>query len=340
MKEIQLIYRENMDTYLKPLRERGVRIWSISRLNNFNTCAYQYYLTYIEKAKQKQGIYSLLGSACHSDLEDLYNGDDNDLSPKHFSRDWQMADIFNIEFPKSRGDIKGNYKKDIDTFYKTYKKMKGKFISELGFILKLTDKDVLMGYIDLTEICDDKTVNIYDFKTSAMFKDKKLIDAGHQLAVYQMALEQLYGLKINVNGWIMLKYSDLQIGDNKPMIAVQNKDLVKKSENQLKKVMVKNGINQAMVEMYITKCLIDNNFDCLPNEIKEQIHIKTHFKEYKITQEVKEETIEYITNTIKAIDNMEGMNKERWNKNPQDFFCKNLCGFYSKNCDGDLELIK
>lgn len=340
MNEIKLIYRENMNEYIKPLKDKGCRIWSISRLNNFNTCPYQYYLTYIEKAKQKDGIYSKLGTACHSDLEDLYTGDNNKLSPNNFNKEWQICEIFDIRFPKSRGDIKGNYKKDIYTFYEVYKKMDGKFISELGFILKLTDKDYLMGYIDLTEMCDDGAVKIYDFKTSAMFKDKKLVDAGHQLAVYQMALEQLYGLKVEQNGWIMLKYSDLQIGENKPMIAVQNKDLVKKSENQLKKLMIKNGINQAMAEIYITKCLMDNNFDCLPNDIKEQIHIKTHFKEYNITQEVKDETINYINKTIESIDKMEGKTKEEWNKDPQDFFCMNLCGFFPKNCDGDLKLIK
>lgn len=338
MKEIQLIYRENMDTYLKPLKEKGVRVWSISRLNNFNTCRYQYYLTYIERAKQKDGVYSKLGSACHSDLEDLYDGDSNILSPSHFNNDWQICEIFGVEFPKSRGDIKGNYKKDIDTFYNIYKKMEGKFISELGFILKLSDKDVLMGYIDLTEVCDYENVKIYDFKTSAMFKDKKLIDAGRQLTIYQMALEQLYGLKVNQNGWIMLKYSDLQIGNNKPMVAVQNKDLVKKSESQLKKLMIKLGINQAMVEMYITKCLMDNNFNCLPENVKKQIHIKTHFKEYKITEDVKKETIDYIMNTIRAIDDMEGKSKEEWEYNYNDFFCYNLCGFGNTSCN--LELIK
>ena len=337
MSKIKLYDRDTIQEDINKLRSEGKNIWSISRLNNFVTCPRQYYLTYIEKAKQKDGIYSILGSACHSDLEDLYNSDDDILIPKNFNKSWDMSEIFNIEFPKSRGDIKGNYKKDIDTFYKVYKKMKGEFISELGFILEITEKDVLVGYIDLIELCDNETVRIYDFKTSAMFKDKKLIDAGRQLCVYQMALEQLYGLTIDKNGWIMLKYSNIQIGNNKPMMAVQNKDIVKKCKTQIKKLMIKEGIDGTMAEMYCCKCEADNNFDCLPELIKKQIHIETHFKEYQITEEVKNETMNYIRNTIKAIGELEKSNKDKWNKQSQDFFCQNLCGFYPKNCDGCIE---
>ena len=338
MKEIQLIYRENMDTYLKPLKEKGCRIWSISRLNNFNTCQRNYYLTYIEKAKQKQGIYSLLGSACHSDLEDLYTSETEKLIPKHFNDDWLKAELFNISFPVSKGDIKGNYKKDIDMFYNTYKKMDGKFISELGFVLQISDKDYIMGYIDLIQILDDNTVNIYDFKTSAMFKDKKLIEAGRQLCIYQLALEQLYGLNVKQNGWIMLKYSDISIGDNKSKIAIQNKDIVTKSESQLKKLLIENGIDELISEIYLMKCKQDGNFASLPEDIQEQIKIITHFKEYEITKEIKIDTIKYIRDTIKAIDNMEGKSKEEWRTNYNDFFCKNLCSFGNTYCD--LELIK
>lgn len=336
MNKIKYIFRDTMNEYTDKLKSKGCRVWSISRLNNFNTCPMQYYLTYIAKAKQKQGVYSLLGSSCHSDLEDLYTGDNIQLIPKHFNEDWMKAEIFNIPFPVSKGDIKGNYKKDIYTFYKHYKKMDGKFISELGFILQISDKDFIMGYIDLIEVIDEKRVKIYDFKTSAMFKDKKLIDAGHQLCVYQMALEQLYGLEVVDNGWIMLKYSDVQIANNKPMVGVQNKDIVKKCKTQIIKLMIKSGIDEAMAEMYYYKCEADNSFKCLPELIKKQIHIQTHFKEYKIAEEVKSETMNYIKNTIKAIDELDKNNKNQWNKQPQDFFCKNLCSFHPIGCDGYL----
>ena len=99
MKNIKFIFRDSMNEHTNKLREQGYRIWSISKLNNFNTCKRQYYLTYIEKAKQKQGIYSLLGSSAHSDLEDLYTNDSLQLIPKHFNEDWTKAELFNIPFP-------------------------------------------------------------------------------------------------------------------------------------------------------------------------------------------------------------------------------------------------
>lgn len=321
-----------MDQYIQPLKDKGCRIWSISRLNNFNTCPRQYYLTYIEKRKQKDGIYGLLGTACHSDLENLYEGRTDKLEPTEFNTGWLKAELFGINFPVSRGDIKGNYKKDIDTFYRVYEKMEGRFISELGFVLKISELDYLIGYIDLLKLNEDGTVNIYDFKTSAMFKDKKLTEAGRQLCIYQMALEQLYKLSVVDNGWIMLKYVDIEIGNNKPKIAVQCKDMISKSESQLRALLKKNKVDESMVDLYITKCNYDNSFECLPENIKEQIKIKTHYKPYEITDDVKEETIDYINKTIQAIVNMNEKDFYAWEKNENKFFCDNLCGF-GGNCD-------
>lgn len=323
-----------MNEYTDKLKEQGCRVWSISRLNNFNTCRRQYYLTHIEKARQKQGIYSLLGSSAHSDLEDLYTSDSLQLVPKHFNEDWIKAELFNIPFPVSKGDIKGNYKKDMDTFYKYYKKMEGEFISELGFLLQVSDKEWLIGYIDLIQQLEGNKIKIFDFKTSAMFKDKKLVEASRQLIVYQMALEQLYGLEVVENGWIMLKYSDVQIGNNKPMIGVQNKDLVKKCKTQIKKLMIKEGIDEAVADMYYLKCESENSFDSLPKEIQDKIHITTHFKPYEVTEEVKKETMEYITNTIAEIDKIDEKDIDKWIKEGQEFFCQNLCSFLPKYCDG------
>lgn len=331
---IEFIFRDTMNEHTNRLREQGYRIWSISRLNNFNTCRRQYYLTYISKKPQKPSCYSILGSSAHETLELLYKGETEKLDKSIFDNEFSKCELFGINFPVSKGDIKGNYKKDMDTFYKYYKKMDGEFISELGFILKISDKDYMVGYIDLMQIIDNNTVSIFDFKTSAMFKDKKLIDAGRQLCLYQLAIEQLYDLDVSVNGWIMLKYSDVQIGNNKPMVGVQNKDLVKKCKTQIRKLMLKKDTDETLIDLYYSKCEADNSFDSLPKEIQDEIHIKTHFKPYEITKEVKEETLKYITNTISEIDKINEKNIDEWFKEGESFFCENLCSFHPKHCDG------
>lgn len=328
---IKLLFREDMESITKKLKEQGKNIWSISRLNNFNTCPRQYYYTYIEKLQQKQGIYSMLGTALHSDYEDLYTGVTDKLTPNNFNNEWMKAELFSINFPSE--NIKNNYKKDINTCYKYYEKMDGKkFISELGFLLPIDDDNIILGYIDLIEFVDDTTIKIYDFKSSAMFKDKKLKEAGRQLAVYQMALEKLYNLKVINNAWIMAKYVDIQVGDNKPMIAVQNKDIIKKTEKQIKKLMIKNDIDESLADMYLNMCLLDNNLDNLPKDILDKIKIKTHIKPYEITDEVKSETLKYIKETIVEIGKIDKNNIHKWDCKVNKFFCDNLCGFGNTYC--------
>lgn len=336
MSDIKLIFREQMDDYINPLKEKGCNVWSISRLNNFNTCKKQYYNTYIARNQQKAGVYGILGTACHSDLEDLYEGKNSNLQANNFKDEWLKCEMFGVDFPKSRGDIKGNYKKDIDTFYKYYEKMEGKFISELGFILKIDDLNYLMGYIDLIELLEDDKARIYDFKTSAMFKDKKLIEAGRQLAIYQMAMEELYKLKVDLNGWIMLKYVDVTIGNNKTKKALQNKDLISKCETQINKLMKSKGYSQELIDIYMMKCSMDNDFKLLPEDVLTEIQISTHFKPYEVTSEVKEETLNYIKRTICEIESLDKDNESLWECSPNDFFCRNLCGFYPKYCNIDI----
>lgn len=331
MEEIKLYDRDTIQEDINKLRNKGCNIWSISRLNNYNTCPRQYYLTYIEHAKQKQGIYSFLGSALHSDYEDLYSGVTEKLTPNHFDEDWFKAEIFSINFPSN--NIKNNYKKDIDFCYKHYNKMNGgKFLCELGFILKIDDENYMYGFIDLIEFLDDNKIKIYDFKSSAMFKDKKLRIAARQLAIYQMAMEQLYGLEVVSNSWIMAKYSDVVIGDYKPIIAVQNKDIVKRCETTLKRFMKKKGIDDSLIDMHIAMCYSIGNLDCLPEEIKKEIKIETHIKHHVIDDECKDETIQYIKDTISTIERHNKSNINDWCCSVNDFFCSNLCGFGGTYC--------
>ena len=62
--------REDADDKLSELIERDIPVYSVSRLETYNTCKYKYYKTYIEKSKEKsENIYSVLGSKVHSLLE-------------------------------------------------------------------------------------------------------------------------------------------------------------------------------------------------------------------------------------------------------------------------------
>ena len=65
---------------VKELRDAGVSLWSISRLNTFNTCQYSYYKTYIEGNRGTPNIYSYMGNIVHNAIERMYNGEEVDLT--------------------------------------------------------------------------------------------------------------------------------------------------------------------------------------------------------------------------------------------------------------------
>lgn len=329
---MKIITRETMSDEINKIKSiygEDVKFYSISRLNNFNSCKRAYYYTYINKKEQDNNIYSLLGSGVHSDLEKYYEGETDTLERKSFDEEWMKSKLFGIKFMSE--NVENNYKKDIDEFYKHYKKRENECISEMGFILKLDDKKYMTGYIDLIEKIDDDKVKVIDFKTSSRFDKKKIVDAGRQLCIYQMALEQLYNLEVVENAWEMIKYITVQIGSNKPKI-VSSREWVSKSKTQLKTLLKKEGIESIMIDAMLAKCEAVNNIDILPENVRNQVSLSTYVCKYDITQEVKDECMEYILNTIKNIENTDVENIDEWECNVNEFYCKNLCAFSKKHC--------
>lgn len=329
---MKIITRETMQDEINKLKEihgDDIKVYSISKLNNFNNCKRGFYYSYVDKKEQDSNIYSILGGAAHNDLELYYENKTDKLERKSFDEEWMKSKLFGIKFMND--NVENNYKKDIDEFYKHYKKRDNKCISEMGFLLQVGEKHFLQGYIDLIDFIEDNKVNIVDFKTSSKFDKKKLFESGRQLTIYQLALEKLYGLEVINNSWEMLKYLTIQINDNKPKI-VSAREWVSKCKTQLKTLLKKEGLEPIIIEAMLSKCEQDNNIDILPENIKEQVEISTYICDYDVTDEVKKECMEYITNTIENIESKNPKNIEEWECNVNKFFCMNLCSFSKKYC--------
>lgn len=336
MSEIKLIFRENMNEYIDKIKKENpnVKFYSHSRLGNFNQCKRAYYYTYVDKKPQKTGVYSTLGTACHTSLEEVYEGKLDNPNKQIFQDEFDKCEMFGIEFPKSKYDIKGGYYKDISAFYDVYKKIetKGEFISELGFLLKIDEDHYEMGYIDLLILNEDGTADIVDFKTSSTFDKKHTIEAGRQLILYAMAIEQLYGIKVNTVSWQMLKYIDVKVGTNKTKVAVKGREWVSKCSNQIKTLMKKKGYDDFIIDMHILKAETDNNINSLPNDIKKEINVNVHTRYYEITDALKKELLEYTKSTIKEIESTENNDINKWECSVDKFFCENLCSFSNTYC--------
>ena len=337
MSKIELIFRDNMQEYVNKIKDKNPNavFLSHSKLGTFSQCPRSYYYSYIDRKPQTAGIYSTLGSEVHETLQELYEDKTDVLDKGRFDKAFEMCEILGISFPSSQYDIAGNYKKDIDNFYKYYKrfpKEEGKqFICELGFILQIDQNHYEMGYIDLLILKPDGTAEIVDFKTSSSFTGNHLIEAGRQLVLYKLAIEQLYNIPVTKVSWQMVKYMDVQIGNNKPKIGVKGREWVKACSSQLKTLVKKECGADTIAEMLVMKAVADNSLESLPQSVQYKVHYNIQNREYKVTQEVIDEFWEYTRNSIKQIE-ARGQAIDAFPCNCDKFFCSWLCGFSRDYC--------
>lgn len=326
---------EEVKDKVKELRDNNIPVYSISRLNAVDSCAYEYYQTYIKKQKSIDNIYGLTGSHMHQIIEDICNG--NKADPKEelevILNDCEMLDI---HFPNEK--IKDKWCANMRDFVAKFSKPEwfDNAESEVQFLFEI-DGEYLQGFIDIIEFLDDNYINILDWKTSSKFAKKDLIEKGRQLIVYGMAMEQL-GFKINSVGWRMLKYCvvswKLKNGSTKEKVCERG-FWIKECENDICKELSSLGYSDLDIEILIENAKNTNDITLLPKEIQDKYKIVDYTQYYDYTEENKKECKKYIKEKIKQIkENMD--NDLFWLPKEinygSEFYCSNLCG-HRNNCE-------
>ena len=81
------------------METKDKKIYSYSRLESYHNCPYAYYITYIEKNRSEDNIYSFLGSATHELLEELQQKlISNDEAIEKFENAVTEADVLGYEW--------------------------------------------------------------------------------------------------------------------------------------------------------------------------------------------------------------------------------------------------
>ncbi len=192
---------------------------SFTQFMSYQSCPYQYKLAHISRVPVRSNYTLSFGKTIHNTLrrfleliksnesvqqEDLFgNSDKNSLAVpeldillKFYEEEW-------IDDWYETADDKEKYRKKGRTMLKEmYKKMEQNppkpLYLEQGFNLKIkNDKGeeiTVYGVIDRIDMLDDGTVEIIDYKTGKP-KDSLKSDDKSQLLVYQMAVEEVLGLK-------------------------------------------------------------------------------------------------------------------------------------------------
>jgi len=325
------IGNEKEQELLKQLRNEGHTIYSISRINTFNQCQFEYYNTYVNKNRGLGNCYSEVGSFTHDTIEKAYRNeidiDNFDFAQKLHDKVFEL-EIMDIDFPSE--SIKTSFINDMSHFAKTFKKLEGEFTLEKMFITKIGDK-YLMGFIDALREHGENQTDIIDWKTSSKFTGSKLIHAGRQLIVYKLGLEETSGIKIDKVMWNMLKYiyiCHVQKNGNVKRKMVNRGKLIKEMYDSFQKELLSDGLDEIEVIMTLDKALETNDFHSLPTSITDKYWLEDCLLEYDVTEDKIEEVKEYILNTIAEIEDKDTSNIDEWkplNLKKDSFYCNTLC---------------
>lgn len=177
--------------------------YSHSQLSTYETCPYQYKLSYIQKIKiDTEGIEAFMGSRVHDVLEKLYR----DLKMTKLDTLEELIDFYHQCWEKNWSEtvqiIRKEYQaedyrslgeKCITDYYKHYYPFdQGRTLGleeTIYFPLEEEKGYWIRGVIDRLTLLNGSVLEIHDYKTSSRLPTQKDIQSDRQLAFYHMGVE-------------------------------------------------------------------------------------------------------------------------------------------------------
>lgn len=333
-------------------------MYSFSKLSTIENCKYSALLQYIEHRRGDDSIYGILGGCVHDKLEAVINGEAEPSDLKvALTEDLIQMEMLGLEFPKDfkgGNSIRDNWVNDMNHFVEHFEPPQGDFKTEELLIYKVDDDHYLQGYADLVRYdSSDKSIqSILDWKTSSMYDKAGFLEHGRQLVIYALAKEQ-QGIKINELAWIFLKYVTVKFMGKKRLNSKNKSEIVKninrgkiikELDKYIRDDMAEAGYNPVDIDMIMYRAAEENSFDILPDDIKELYHFEPCIVTYELTDEIRQECIEYINRVIKEFESVDPNIPDLWphrefyktnkfGKQQEDtFFCNFLCNF-RKSCE-------
>ena len=180
-------------------------LYSHSRLNTFENCRLSYKYKYIDNIKgERDGVEAFFGKRFHDTMEKLYN----DLKFKvatleelkgYYNEIWEKKwndGVLIVRKDKSEDDYRKIGLKALEKYYKRYHPFEeGRILDvEKHLIMDLdgSGKYKVQGYIDRLMETENGHYEIHDYKTSNSMKSQEELDKDKQLALYSLAIRELY----------------------------------------------------------------------------------------------------------------------------------------------------
>ena len=313
-------------------------IWSWSRYKTYKTSPYEYYLKYVARVPEdKENIYLSLGSNAHEVIERFYLGEIsyNEMIDLYITKKDEVEFLGKkfIDDPEKNKSMGEKYHSCCEHFYKTHNILDGEILIE-QFINVMVGDNLFTGYIDAINKVDD-IYYITDWKTSTAYTGKKILEEQGQLLLYSYALHKK-GVpldKIKAR-WNFLKYvnvSYMQKNGKIKTTKVERNMIVKKLEKRILSFAKDLGYDENELTMYIEM----NDFNLLPDDIKEIFTFNDCYVEVEVSEESINNLVDEIINTIDEINDK----TKKYNKTKDDlvfdeeinsgnyFYFANLCSY-------------
>jgi putative RecB family exonuclease len=179
-------------------------VFSHSRIDTYQTCPKKYEFAYLLKApKGPDGIEAFTGSRVHDALEWLYEQvrlcrvpDVEDLVAR-FGQVWDAEwrdDVRVTRADRSPGDYRAIGEKAVRDYHSRYHPFdQGVTVGlEMQVHLRLDEAHEIVGFIDRLVKVGDGRWEIHDYKTSNSLPTQDKVDADRQLALYALAVGEMY----------------------------------------------------------------------------------------------------------------------------------------------------
>jgi len=188
-------------------------IFSHSRLSSFEQCKLKYKFRYIDNIIPDidKTIESHLGSIVHETLEWLYNQVKKKYIPSldevivNYSENWKKDYEEDIPIIRKNMTAKDYFNKGVQYLIDYYTKHKpfddNTIAVEKHIIFDLDEKGdhKIRGFIDrLVYNLKTDEYEVHDYKTSKSLPSQKVLDKDRQLALYSIAIKEIYGTEKKV----------------------------------------------------------------------------------------------------------------------------------------------
>lgn len=186
----------------------NIKFYSHSKLSTFEQCALRYKLKYIDKIKPEieKTIEAHLGTCVHDTLEWVYNSIKENRNKiisldeiiTYYSVKWQDEFSNEILVVKKHLNAKDYFNKGIEFliyYYQEHAPFKdGTIECEKRITIDLDENTKIQGFIDrLVYNIEKGNYEIHDYKTANTLPTQEKMDQDRQLALYSIAIKELYG---------------------------------------------------------------------------------------------------------------------------------------------------